>query len=68
MSRTNIHTTKGKFNNWVLESIPRNLRLHFNRLNFDVAEFMVMRAKIKQKCFDAEWAKELSPYYYDSED
>lgn len=68
MSRTNIYTAKGKFNNDVLYDIPVSLQLHWDRWNDNKGHYRGKHKKIKQQCFDTECVKELQPYYYDTED
>ena len=39
MSNTKKHKNKGKFNNGLLEELPRDLEKMFDRWNWDVGDF-----------------------------
>ena len=43
MSDTNLHKDKGKFNNGLLEQIPRNLQNHYDRHNNELGEFSALK-------------------------
>ena len=59
MSDTNLHKYKGKFNNGILEEIPRNLQNYFDRSNWDIDEFRALKKKRKEKILDKEMKEEI---------
>ena len=59
MSDTNLHKDKGKFNNGLLEEIPRNLQNHFDRSNWDIDEFRTLKKSKTEKILDKEMKEEI---------
>ena len=59
MSRTNLHKDKGKFNNGLLEQIPRNLQNHFDRHNNELGEFSAIKKSKTEKILDKEMKEEI---------
>ena len=59
MSNTNLHKDKGKFNNGLLEEIPRNLQNHFDRHNNELGEFSALRKSKTEKILDKEMKEEI---------
>ena len=59
MSDTNLHKDKGKFNNGLLEEIPRNLQNHFDRHNNELGEFSALRKSKTEKILDKEMKEEI---------
>ena len=59
MSNTNLHKDKGKFNNGLLEEIPRNLQNHFDRSNWDIDEFRALKKYKTEKILDKEMKEEV---------
>ena len=59
MSNTNLHKDKGKFNNGLLEEIPRNLQNHFDRSNWDIDEFRALKKNKTEKILDKEMKEEI---------
>ena len=59
MSNTNLHKDKGKFNNGLLEEIPRNLQNHFDRHNNELGEFSAIKKSKTEKILDKEMKEEI---------
>lgn len=59
MSDTNLHKDKGKFNNGLLEQIPRNLQNHFDRSNWNIDEFRALKKNKTEKILDKEMKEEI---------
>ena len=59
MSNTNLHKDKGKFNNGLLEEIPRNLQNHFDRHNNELGEFSALKKNKTEKILDKEMKEEI---------
>ena len=59
MSNTNLHKDKGKFNNGLLEEIPRNLQNYFDRSNWDIDEFRALKKNKTEKILDIEMKEEI---------
>ena len=59
MSRTNLHKDKGKFNNGLLEEIPRNLQNYFDRSNWDIGEFRALKKSKTEKILGKEMKEEI---------
>ena len=59
MSRTNLHKDKGKFNNGLLEEIPRNLQNYFDRSNWGIDEFRALKKNKTEKILDKEMKEEI---------
>ena len=59
MSRTNLHKDKGKFNNGLLEEIPRNLQNHYDRHNNEFGEFSALKKNKTEKILDKEMKEEI---------
>lgn len=59
MSKTYIHKDKGKFNNGLLEEIPRNLQNHFDRHNNEIGEFSAIKNNKTEKILDKEMKEEV---------
>ena len=59
MSNTNLHKDKGKFNNGLLEEIPRNLQNYFDRSNWDIDDFRVLKKSKTEKILDKEMKEEI---------
>ena len=59
MSNTNLHKDKGKFNNGLLEEIPRNLQNYFDRSNWDIDEFRALKKNKTEKILDKEMKEEI---------
>lgn len=59
MSNTNLHKDKGKFNNGLLEQIPRNLQNHFDRHNNELGEFSAIKKSKTEKILDKEMKEEI---------
>ena len=60
MSDTNLHKDKGKFNNGLLEEIPRNLQNYFDRSNWDIDEFRALKKSKTEKILDKEMKEEIT--------
>ena len=58
MSRTNLHSEKGKWKNTGIK-LSDNLRRFFNRYNFDVSEFKEKRIYIREQIMKKELKSEL---------
>lgn len=54
MSNTKKHKDKGKFNNGLLEELPRDLENMFDRHNNDWGEFRKAKKDLKEKIADKE--------------
>ena len=54
MSDTFRHKNKGKFNNRLLEELPRDLENMFDRHNNDWGEFRKAKKDLKEKIADKE--------------
>lgn len=54
MSRTNTHIIEAKFNNGLIEysEVPRNVKMKWNRRNFEVGFFRNERNKLKYKSYE----------------
>ena len=59
MSNTNKHKNKGKFNNGLLEELPRDLENMFDRHNFDIGEFRKAKKDIEDKIAEKEMKQEI---------
>ena len=59
MSNTNLHKDKGKFNNGLLEQIPRNLQNHYDRHNNELGEFSALKKNKTEKILDKEMKEEI---------
>lgn len=69
MSNTNKHKTKGKFNNGLLENLPRDLQNMFDRSNNDLGSFRKDKQNLIDKIAKKELKIELKSdgNYYDDE-
>ncbi len=59
MSDTKKHKNKGKFNNGLLEELPRDLENMFDRWNWDVGEFRKAKKDLKEKIADEELKRQI---------
>ena len=59
MSNTKKHKDRGKFNNGLLEELPRYLENMFDRHNNDWGEFRKAKKDLKEKIADEELKKQL---------
>ena len=59
MSDTKKHKDKGKFNNGLLEELPRDLEKMFDRWNSDVGEFRKAKKDLKEKIADEELKRQI---------
>ena len=59
MSNTKKHKNKGKFNNGLLEELPRDLEKMFDRWNWDVGEFRKAKKDLKEKIADEELKRQI---------
>ena len=59
MSDTKKHKDKGKFNNGLLEELPRDLEKMFDRWNWDVGEFRKAKKDLKEKIADEELKRQI---------
>lgn len=59
MSDTFRHKNKGKFNNGLLDEIPRDLENMFDRSNWDVGEFRARKKNKTEKILDKEMKEEI---------
>ena len=59
MSNTKKHKDKGKFNNGLLEELPRDLEKMFDRWNWDVGEFRKAKKDLKEKIAEKELKKQI---------
>ena len=60
MSDTKKHKNKGKFNNGLLEELPRDLEKMFDRWNWDVGEFRKAKKDLKEKIADEELKRQMN--------
>ena len=59
MSNSRKHKLKGKFNNGLLNEIPRDLENMFDRSNWDLGEFRARKKNKTEKIFDKEMKEEI---------
>lgn len=59
MSNTNLHKDKGKFNNGLLEEVPRNLQNMWDRHNNELGEFSAIKKNKTEKILDKEMKEEI---------
>ena len=59
MSNTKKHKNKGKFNNGLLEELPRDLEKMFDRWNWDVGEFRKAKKDLKEKIAEKELKRQI---------
>ena len=59
MSDTKKHKNKGKFNNGLLEELPRDLEKMFDRWNWDVGEFRKAKKDLKEKIAEKELKRQI---------
>ena len=59
MSNTKKHKYKGKFNNGLLEELPRDLENMFDRHNNDWGEFRKAKKDLKEKIADEELKRQI---------
>ena len=59
MSDTKKHKNKGKFNNGLLEELPRDLENMFDRHNNDWGEFRKAKKDLKEKIADEELKRQI---------
>lgn len=59
MSDTKLHKDKGKFNNGLLEDIPRNLQNMWDRHNNELGEFSAIKKNKTEKIIDKEMKEEV---------
>ena len=59
MSNTKKHKNKGKFNNGLLEGLPRDLENMFDRHNNDWGEFRKAKKDLKEKIADEELKRQI---------
>ena len=59
MSNTNKHKYKGKFNNGLLEELPRDLENMFDRHNNDWGEFRKAKKDLKEKIAQKELKRQI---------
>ncbi len=59
MSNTKKHKNKGKFNNGLLEELPRDLEKMFDRWNWDVGEFRKAKKDLKEKIAEKEYKRQI---------
>lgn len=60
MSNTYKHKDQAKSRRNLLKNIPVNLKMYWNRLNYDKGESFELRTKIKEKILDNEMYNELN--------
>ena len=60
MSNTKKHKDKGKFNNGLLEELPRDLEKMFDRWNWDVGEFRKAKKYLKEKIAKKELKRQIN--------
>ena len=60
MSDTKKHKNKGKFNNGLLEELPRDLEKMFDRWNWDVGEFRKAKKDLEDKIADEELKRQIN--------
>ena len=59
MSNTKKHKNKGKFNNGLLEELPRDLENMFDRHNNDWGEFRKAKKDLKEKIAKKELKRQI---------
>ena len=59
MSDTKKHKNKGKFNNGLLEELPRDLEKMFDRWNWDVGEFRKAKKDLEDKIAEKELKRQI---------
>ena len=59
MSNTKKHKNKGKFNNGLLEELPRDLENMFDRHNNDWGEFRKAKKDLKEKIAEKELKRQI---------
>ena len=59
MSNTKKHKNKGKFNNGLLEELPRDLEKMFDRWNWDVGEFRKAKKDLEEKIAEKELKRQI---------
>ena len=59
MSNTKKHKNKGKFNNGLLEELPRDLENMFDRHNNDWGEFRKAKKDLEEKIADEELKRQI---------
>lgn len=59
MSDSFLHKNKGKFNNGLLEEIPKNLQNYFDRSNWDIDKFRAIKKNKTEKILDKELKEEV---------
>ena len=59
MSNTKKHKNKGKFNNGLLEELPRDLENMFDRHNNDWGEFRKAKKDLKEKISEKELKRQI---------
>ena len=59
MSNTKKHKDKGKFNNGLLEELPRDLEKMFDRWNWDVGEFRKAKKDLEDKIAEKELKRQI---------
>ena len=59
MSDTFRHKNKGKFNNGLLEELPRDLEKMFDRWNWDVGEFRKAKKDLEDKIAQKELKRQI---------
>ena len=60
MSNTKKHKNKGKFNNGLLEELPRDLENMFDRHNNDWGEFRKAKKDLKEKIAEKELKRQMN--------
>ena len=60
MSNTKKHKNKGKFNNGLLEELPRDLENMFDRHNNDWGEFRKAKKDLEEKIADEELKRQIN--------
>ena len=60
MSDTKKHKEKGKFNNGLLEELPRDLENMFDRHNNDWGEFRKAKKDLEEKIADEELKRQIN--------
>lgn len=63
MSNTFIHKNKGKFNNGLLDEIPRDLENMWDRSNNDLGELRKAKKDLKDKIAEKEFKTEIMETY-----
>lgn len=59
MSNSRKHKAKGKFNNGLLDKVPRDLENMFDRSNWDVGEFRARKKNKTEKILVKEMTEEI---------